>query len=113
MSHNRGVLSLRVPMYMFGVRGLLCARCEPLTLLLAEVVAVHLLVISVTDSDWDGRSLLVTLPPIGLLAARGMVMLRWPCKAILTVAFAAILMVVLHPAFLTRFARQFRVDDPA
>jgi len=113
MRHNLAVLSLLVPIYLLAVLGLAGARCEPLTVLLAGVVAVHLLVIAITDSDWDGRSLLVALPLIGLLAARGLVMLRWRCKVVLTLAFAAILMAILHPAFLTRFARQFRVDDPA
>jgi uncharacterized SAM-binding protein YcdF (DUF218 family) len=41
------------------------------------------------------------------------VLLRRRRKAIFTLALAGVVMVTLHPSLLTRFARQFRVDDPA
>ena len=88
-------------------------RRQPLAALLTTVIAAHLIVVAITCSDWDGRSLSLALPLIGVLAARGLVMIRLPLWAFITLAIPALLVVFFHPAFLTLFAFQFRVNDPA
>jgi uncharacterized SAM-binding protein YcdF (DUF218 family) len=111
--HNLALLGLLIPIYALAVVGLIGGRREPLTALLATVITAHLLVIALTHTDWDGRSLLVELPLIGALAARGLVMVRWPRWAGICVALPAVLAFVLHPTLLTSLALQFRVDNPA
>ena len=111
--HNLAVLCLMTPVYLLAVVGLIRARREPLAALVAAVVALHLLVIAITHSDWDGRCLLFVLPLIGVLAAKGLAAVRWPRKLLLAIGLAIGLMMILHPALLTGLALQFRVDDAA
>ena len=111
--HNLALLVLLIPMYTLAVLGLIGSRRQPLAALLTTVIAAHLIVVAITCSDWDGRWLSLVLPLIGVLAARGVVMIRWPLWAFITLAIPALLVVFVHPAFLTLFAFQFRVNDPA
>ena len=111
--HNFALLGLLVPLYCLAVVGLIGARRELLAALLAVVIAAHFLVFALTWSDWDGRSLLQVLPLIGVLAARGLAMIRWPRWAFLSLGLPAILVVFFHASLLTLLALQFRVNDPA
>jgi uncharacterized SAM-binding protein YcdF (DUF218 family) len=75
--HNLALFSVIVPVYALSLIGLIVARRAPIALLVAAVVSVHFLMIALTHADWDGRSLLVVLPLIGILAGRGLAIFRW------------------------------------
>lgn len=112
LRHNIASMALLIPIYALAALGLASACRSPVTCLLAACVAVHMLVITRIGSDRDGRSLFFLLPLIAVLAARGVMRVRWPRKAILPLGMAAVLLAIFHAPLLGWFALQFRADDP-
>ncbi len=110
--HNIAVIGVLVPVYTFAVLGWISARSDPLANILIMVIGIHLLVIALTYSDWDGRSLLFDLPLIGLLAARGLCWFPWSRRAVMVTVSLAGAAAFWHPVLLTSWAHQFRVDNP-
>lgn len=77
-AHNAVVLVVIAITYPLAVLGFVRRRDQPLTRLLAAVIAGHLLLVAVTFADWDGRYLLHIFSLIVVFAACGAIRLAAP-----------------------------------
>jgi 4-amino-4-deoxy-L-arabinose transferase-like glycosyltransferase len=71
-AHNMALALFLPPFYMLAALGIFGLRRQPLTWLLAAIIAGHVAVVGLTFADWDGRFLLYLLPMVGLLSACGL-----------------------------------------
>lgn len=109
--HNGILLLLLPPVYLLAVYGLIRTREFSLSWLLVSVVAVHLISIMLTYTDWDGSSLLYASASVGILAACGIVSLAGSThqlsRALKLEATSLGLAVLLYP-----FTQDPRVAEP-
>jgi hypothetical protein len=74
--HKVMVIVMLAIVYPLAVVGFVRSRGQPLTRLMATIVAGHLLIVTITFSDDDGRYLLYFFPLLLVFAANGAVALR-------------------------------------
>jgi len=75
LRHNAAVIATLVVTYPLAMVGFIRRRTDPLSLLLAAVIAGHLLIVALTFDDRDGRYLLYVFPLIVVFAACGAISL--------------------------------------
>jgi hypothetical protein len=76
LQHKVMVVAMLAVVYPLAVVGFVRSRGQPLSRLMATIVAGHLLIVTITFSDRDGRYLLYVFPLLLVFAASGAVALR-------------------------------------
>jgi 4-amino-4-deoxy-L-arabinose transferase-like glycosyltransferase len=71
--HKVFVVAMLTAVYPLAIYGFARSRGQPVARLMATVVACHLMVVTITFSDRDGRYLLYIFPFLVVFAARGAV----------------------------------------
>lgn len=67
-AHNALIVIGLLVIYPAALAGLFRWRSEPLTVLSTAIIASHLLIVSLTFADWDGRFILYVFPLLTLFA---------------------------------------------